>query len=158
VSDVISFSEKEDMRVRYHFGCNQEETHYLAAQIPNGVFGFTSFDLYLDKLFEMGKIEKRVFSLCLGEDGILIDHIKGGFMTIGGYNSSLIPADIGIQYVKMTSKYNYGITLKSLKVVLILVHRLITEGYYWMDIVSLLILELLILNSLLLLKGYIEYN
>jgi len=64
------------MRVRYYFGCNKEETDHFATQLANGIFGLSSFEFYLNHLYEMKKIDRRVFSLCLGEDGILIGYIK----------------------------------------------------------------------------------
>ena len=41
VSDLIGFSPDNETSIRYYFGCNREETHYVATQLANGIFGLS---------------------------------------------------------------------------------------------------------------------
>ena len=85
--DVIQFSEGQTSKFEYTFGCVQTETKYFLNQSADGILGLSTerlgvnlnkFQPIYDAMKEQGKIERRIFAMCLGKDG--------GYFQLGGYD------------------------------------------------------------------------
>lgn len=87
VEDYIMFGDDylHSERVKFVFGCHTRETNLFRTQLADGIMGLAfeknRIPTLVDVLYKEKDISTDVFALCFG--------LYDGYMTIGGYNSSL---------------------------------------------------------------------
>lgn len=86
IQDYVIFGDDfhHSKRVLLTFGCHKRETHLFRTQLADGIMGlgskYTNSPTIVDLLYSAHDVKSLMFTICFALDG--------GFMTIGGYNTS----------------------------------------------------------------------
>lgn len=111
VQDSVIFGDdlNHTHNVSLVFGCHRRETHLFRTQLADGIMGLGTKGQALtivDAMFKEHEITNDVFTICFADNG--------GFMTVGGYNSSFHLSDVA--WVNMVTSPFYGIRANGLVV------------------------------------------
>jgi Eukaryotic aspartyl protease len=109
VEDYILFGDDFETahRIKSTFGCHRRETHLFRSQLADGIMGIGKSDAIptlIDNLYSDSYIGTDTFAICFGK--------TDGFMTIGGYNTSMHKDDI--KWVKMHGQSYYSLRANGL--------------------------------------------
>lgn len=103
VEDLVSIGNTSDHSVRHIFGCHNRETNLFRTQKADGIMGLgyarSRVRSIIDVLYEKHEINTDLFGICFGK--------KDGYMSVGGYNSSL--HNYPLEWVNMYDNNFYSI-------------------------------------------------
>jgi len=114
VEDYIQLGDDDTAeRTKLVFGCHDEETNLFKTQLADGIMGLAfakkdtkRMNTIVDILYQNHEISTDVFALCLGQ--------TDGYMTVGGYNSSL---HLGpLVYADLHDSVYYAVNFKGVRV------------------------------------------
>lgn len=113
VEDYVRLGDDETAEVtKLIFGCHDLETNLFRTQLADGIMGLAfsqdnkRLPTLVDALYKSHEINTDVFALCLGQ--------LDGYMTIGGYNSSLHLSPL--QFTRLYDSTYYAVNLKGMVV------------------------------------------
>lgn len=113
VEDYVQLGD-DDMaeRIKLVFGCHDEETHLFRTQLADGIMGLAfakkegkRMNTIVDVLYSNHEISTDIFALCLGQ--------TDGYMTVGGYNSSLHQSPLS--FARLHDSVYYAVNLKGVR-------------------------------------------
>ena len=111
IEDFVQFGDDVSAnRVKFIFGCHDSETNLFRTQLADGIMGLAPGTqrrkTLIDVIYQSHNVNVDVFSLCLGR--------IGGFMTIGGFNSSMHLSPL--QTIPMNENSFYNVKLNGITV------------------------------------------
>mmetsp|Transcript_10023 Transcript_10023/g.9951 ORF Transcript_10023/g.9951 Transcript_10023/m.9951 type:complete len:421 (+) Transcript_10023:125-1387(+) len=112
VEDFIMFGDdfQHSKRVKFVFGCHNRETNLFRTQKADGIMGLafakSRMPTLVDALFSDHDISTDIFAICFGKND--------GYMTIGGYNSTLHLSEV--MWANLHDDTFYSINWHGLKV------------------------------------------
>lgn len=112
VEDYVSLGDDETAeRAKLVFGCHEMETNLFRTQQADGIMGLAfaqegskRMTTIVDVLYKNHEISTDIFALCLGQ--------TDGYMTVGGYNSSLHRG--AMSFAHLHHSIYYAVNLKGM--------------------------------------------
>lgn len=112
IEDYVQIGDHDihSKNVSYKFGCHLSENNLFKSQQVDGImglaFGLKKSSTIVDEIYRKSELSEDVLALCIGKED--------GYMTIGGYNTSLHFDDI--KWAHLHENLFYTIGLNSLSI------------------------------------------